>query len=95
MELERSNFKNINRSYLKEKDTLNNQRANAELEPRGNFILRQELRNLSPSCSARCAIVCNLILMILFGIIAIPNFYSYNNSFEFSFDYSSWYFAYI
>ncbi len=90
MELDQSNYKNINKSYIKEKDTLNNPRANVELEPRGNFILRQELKNLSPGCSAKCAIVCNLILLIIFAIVAIPNFYSYNNSFEYSFDYSAW-----
>jgi len=90
MELDQSNFKNINKSYLKEKDTLHNPRANLELEPRGNFILRQELKNLSPGCSAKCAMICNLILMTIFIIVAIPNFYSYNNSFEYIFEYSDW-----
>ncbi len=90
MELDQSNFKNINKSYLKEKDTLHNPKAIVELEPRGNFILRQELKNLSTGCSAKCAIICNLILMVIFAIVAIPNFYSFNNSFEYSFDYSMW-----
>lgn len=91
MELDHSNFKNINRSYLREKDTINNNnKPGMELEARGNFILRQELKNLSPGCSAKCAIICNSILMLILVIIAIPNFYSYNNSFEYIFDYSSW-----
>ena len=90
MEIDQSNFKNINRSYVKEKDTLNNPRGNPEIEPRGNFILRQELRNINPGCSSKCAIFCNLILMLIFFVISIPNFYSFKNSLEFSIDYSSW-----
>jgi len=90
MELDQSNYKNINRSYIKEKDTLNNPRANIEIEPRGNFILRQELKNLSPGCSTKCAIICNLLLMIIFLIVSIPNLYSYNNSFEYIYNYTSW-----
>ena len=89
MELDHSNFKNINRSYLKEKDTIN-KRKNIDIEPRGNFILRQELRNFNPGCSAKCSFLFNFILMIIFSLILIPNFYSSRNTFEFSFDYSYW-----
>ena len=45
---------------------MENEKENKLPKKRGNFIFRQELTNLTPECNAKCAIICNLILMILF-----------------------------
>lgn len=61
-----------------------------EVKKRGNVIFRQELRSLTPKCDATCAIVCNLIMLVIFLIFGIPIVVSANSVIEFSEDYTNW-----
>ena len=39
---------------------------------RGNFVLRQELKNLTVETTPICSIICNIVLTILFIVITVP-----------------------
>jgi hypothetical protein len=56
---------------------------------RGNFIFRQELTNLTPECNAKCAIICNSILMVLFFAFGGTIVASSNSIVEISQDYTN------
>ncbi len=60
-------------------------------QQRGNFILRQELKSYTPECNAKCGIIFNSILMLLFICSGIPILVSSNQSEEYSFKYTNWY----
>lgn len=60
-----------------------------ESEQRGNIILRQELKNLTPICNVKFAIICNALLSVLFFIFGLPIIASKGKIVEFSLDYTS------
>ncbi len=55
-----------------------------------DVILRQELKSFTPNCNLRCAIICNLIMIILFASFGIPIIILSYNSEEYSVDYTNW-----
>ena len=57
---------------------------------RGNFILRQELTNLTPECSLKLAIICNSILALLFAAVGAPIIYSRNTTVQYEVEYDVW-----
>ncbi len=54
-----------------------------------NAILRQELNNLTPKCDVKFAVICNLLLSLLFFIFGIPIVTSTNSIIEFKYDYTT------
>ena len=61
-----------------------------EKELRGNVIIRQELRTLTPICNSKCALICYSVLFLLyliFGLLIIcsPDVTEITN------DYTNWY----
>jgi hypothetical protein len=69
---------------------------NSEIEAiksRGNIIVRQELKSLTPRCDALFAIVLNLILIFIFLIFGIPIIIYSSNKIEYRKLYSNseWY----
>ncbi len=59
---------------------------------KGNAILRQELKNLTPKCNVKFAVICNSLLGILFFTFSIPILYSTSGIEEFVEDYTKlWY----
>lgn len=70
------------------------ERENSEIslkdnEQRGNAILRQELKNLTPVFNVKFAIICNAFLSFLFFIFGIPIIASKAKIVEFSLDYTT------
>jgi hypothetical protein len=61
------------------------------IKNRGNFILRQELRDLTIECNFKTAICINVVFFIIMGIIGIPIYQSATNSFQDIHDYTEWY----
>jgi hypothetical protein len=62
----------------------------AKVKKRGNFIVRQELSNLTLECNFTTAITCNIVLFIIFLILGFPIYNSAAQSIEYSFDYTNW-----
>jgi hypothetical protein len=87
-----NNFDSVlNRSITKSKEMLQrNTSEQLRVRKRGNFILRQELKNLTPEFSLKCSIICNVSMSIIFFIFAIPILTSAKNSIEYSVDYTNW-----
>ncbi len=70
----------------------NSEVSKKENEQRGNVILRQELKNLTPICNVKFAIICNALLSVLFFIFGIPIIASKGKIVEYSVDYTTqWY----
>lgn len=86
-----SNFKAISRSIRLEKDINRNESLTKKLKLRGNFILRQELKNLTPECSIKFSVFCNLVIFSLFISFGIPTITSSLNTNEFEIRYDDWY----
>ena len=64
-----------------------------EISKRGNFILRQELKTLTPDCNIKCSVICNLILMVIFFVFGGCIVASSNSFIEIEKNYSyTWYF---
>jgi hypothetical protein len=61
-----------------------------EVEKRGNFILRQELKTLTPDCNVKCSIICNLILMVVFFVFGGSIIGSANSVVEVVTEYTDW-----
>ncbi len=59
---------------------------------RGNFILRQDLKNLTIFCSLKVSVIFNLIFFMLFIILGIYIVLSSKNMTEKSINYNKWYF---
>ena len=64
--------------------------SNIVPEPRGNIFFRQELESITPDCNPKCALVCNLLLMIIFISFGIPIVITQNSIFEKKLDYTNW-----
>lgn len=85
-----NNIKSNNRSSNKEKELYRNHSELNRIKKRGNFILRQELKNLTIECSIKCSIICNTLMFFVFIIFAIPIIISSNSSIQISLDYTDW-----
>lgn len=55
-----------------------------------HIILRQELKSLTPNCNIKCAVICNLILIIIFVCFGVPIIVSANSVIEYPVDYTNW-----
>jgi hypothetical protein len=62
----------------------------AKVKKRGNFLLRQDISNLTLECNFTTAITCNIVLFIIFLILGFPIYNSAARSIEYSLDYSNW-----
>ena len=85
-----ANFKNVNKSIRLEKDIISNQSEQLKANKRGNFILRQEMSNLTPECTIKFSIILNSILAICFAGIGIPIIISKDDTKEFEIQYDKW-----
>lgn len=56
-------------------------------ELRGNFLLRQELKNLTPTCTPFKSMLINLVIFLLFIIFSIPIMRSSSDTFQFMINY--------
>jgi hypothetical protein len=56
---------------------------------RGNIILRQEMRSLTPKCDANCAIIFFSTLSIIFFLFGVPILVAANKIVDFSLDYTN------
>lgn len=56
---------------------------------RGNVVLRQEMKSLTPKCDANCAIIFFSILCILFLFFGVPILIAATKIVEFSLDYTN------
>jgi hypothetical protein len=61
-----------------------------KVKARGNFIFRQELKDITPFCNLKCSIICNIILLGIFIITAVVIISSTKKSVQYSFDYTDW-----
>ena len=61
-----------------------------QLKKRGNFLLRQELKNLTIECSPKCSIICNFSIFIIMIGLAIPILNSAKNTIRYNVDYTNW-----
>ena len=73
-----------------QKDVQRNQSEIARVKNRGNFILRQELKDRTPECTIKCSIIFNMIFFVIFLVFSFPIIISSKNSLEFSYDYTDW-----
>jgi hypothetical protein len=55
-----------------------------------DIILRQEMESFTPNCNVKCAIICNLILIVLFIVLGASIIASSNGIIEYSVDYTNW-----
>jgi hypothetical protein len=62
----------------------------SRLRKRGNFLVRQEISNLTIECNFKVAITCNVALFFIFLALGIPIYNSAQNSVEYSYDYTNW-----
>ncbi len=58
--------------------------------PRGNILFRQELTSITPQCSPTCALLCNLLLVVIFMVLGFPIVIAQNKVFEKKIDYTNW-----
>lgn len=57
---------------------------------RGNFIVRQELSSYTLECNAKCGMIFNMCLIILFLLVGIPIIILSNNTIEYEIPYTDW-----
>ena len=70
----------------KEEENINNKKSNSIKD----IIFRQELVSLTPKCDFKCAIICNIVLIIIFFILGILIIaYTYKTK-EVTIDYTDW-----
>jgi len=81
----------LNKSMKSEKEIIKNQTEIINAKKRGNFILRQEFKNLTPECSIKNSIIFNFVLMIMFLIFAIPIILSSSTTLRAEIRYDDWY----
>lgn len=55
-----------------------------------DMILRQELTSLTPNCNVKCAVICNLILIMIFVSLGVPIVVLSNSIIEYHVDYTNW-----
>lgn len=80
-----------NRSQVREsRDRDKNISEIQKVKKRGNFILRQELKNLTPQCNIKFSLICNAILCLIFWIVGIPVLSSAGKSVSFEIPYTDW-----
>jgi len=58
--------------------------------PRGNVVFRQELTNHTPECGYKCAIIFNILLIVVFTGCGLPIITMANSITEFVKEYSNW-----
>jgi hypothetical protein len=61
-----------------------------KVKKRGNFLLRQEISNLTVECNFKIAITCNIVLFVIFLILGFPIYNSATDSVEYALDYTQW-----
>jgi hypothetical protein len=61
-----------NRSLKSDLENLKNLSEIARIKRRGNFILRQELKDYTPECNIKFSLLINSIMLILFIGCGIP-----------------------
>jgi hypothetical protein len=67
------NMRQFNKSKTAaDNDHHRNQSELSRANKRGNFILRQELRDYTVECSSKIAIIFNLLLFMLFMMFGVP-----------------------
>jgi len=60
------------------------------VEPRGNIVFRQELISLTPECGVQCALVCNIIMVLVFIGLGVPVIMFTQAMTEYIIDYNDW-----
>ena len=78
------------RSHSNSNSHSSNIELSARLLKRGNFVLRQELNSYTPECSAKCGIIFNSFLMVIFILAGVPIIICSNSIKEYKIDYSDW-----
>lgn len=65
---------------------------NSRKDPRqrGNFLLRQELKDYTPACSPICGLIFNTVIVFIFCGIGIPILLFSNEEVTYSIDYTDW-----
>ncbi len=84
------NANNLNKVVKTENEL---KRSNTELmkvKKRGNFILRQELKDYTPECNYKCSIFINVLFSIIFLSIGTPIILSSENILETKVQYDTW-----
>lgn len=61
-----------------------------KVKNRGNFILRQELKNLTPYCNIKCSIIFNGLIFLFFMISSIIILSSTSKYSDYSIEYTNW-----
>lgn len=85
-----------NSSYVQAAQVVNNNNNLSDISvkragDRGNFIFRQELKDMTPECDSMCAIVFNIFLSLLFVALGLPILLLAGNITEIVVDYSDWF----
>ena len=81
--------KELKNYYEKQELFIHTSTKKNHIPKRGNFILRQELKNYTPECNAKCGIISNFVFMICCLSIGIPLIIYSKNHNEFILDYTN------
>ncbi len=90
-ESEKAHDKEVEKEPEKEKNKdLDKENSSTPSEPRGNAVFRQELTSLTPECGFQCALICNIILILVFIGLGVPIIMFTRSITEYVIDYSDW-----
>jgi hypothetical protein len=59
-------------------------------ELHGSYIFRQDMVSLAPKCTYQFALICNIILCLIFFVAGLPNLLVYNKLNHIKIDYTDW-----
>jgi hypothetical protein len=68
----------------------NDDENNRKIKNNSNIIFRQELKMITPKCNLKCALICNILVMIILFILGISILVTSSNIIKYEIDYTKW-----